>query len=271
MTLLELLICIALSLTIVSGLSSIYWITEKNHQQQLALNIIEDNARTAFHILKNDIQYAGYIGCAKLKTDDVIDANNRPYLSPWNRVYGTENRITVIHANKLSAKVLKIADDASSVWVAATPVFKKDNIVMISSCQHAEVFSLKEVSYFNAMQRLSAISPWHYAYDSSSEVSRLNQNTYFVKATNRKDLHGKSISALYVENIQHKVTELVEGVAAMKLKYDVKINDKIISMSADEVTDWSAVKGVSIQLRLSAVYGLPLQKDWYTYIALREL
>jgi type IV pilus assembly protein PilW len=271
MMLLELLISIALGLMIVASVSSIYAITNKNHQRQLALNSIEENARNAIFILKNDIQYAGYIGCIKLDKEGIVDWNNKLYLSPTNRVYGSNDSIRVMHVNKIGALSLKDPEDQSIIWVSSRPIFKKNTLAIISDCQHAEVISIESVSDFKTMQRLTVLSPLHQHYNAFAEVGRLTQNTFFVKATARKNTRGKRIFALYVENIHHHVMELVEGIDKMKLTYDVEYNSEIISLSARYVTDWSKVVGVLIQLTVTATEGLALQKEWYTYVALREI
>ncbi len=120
---------------------------------------------------------------------------------------------------------------------------------------------------------------------------KFKQIAYFVGATSRKNKQGKTVYALYEEPSDGDKSELVPNVTDMKINYGIALEptqDIEQYLTAEQIADWSLVRGVEIAVLLSSedevlqkpeAYSfngilLPadkfLHKELNTYIALRE-
>jgi len=255
LTLLELLVALTLSLCIVAMLISIYVASQKNLFMHEAVLTIADNARISNEFLSRDIRVAGLYGCVTLSAQP-------------NSLEGTSRSLTLRHASQLSGSVLQYKE--SQIVVSTKPRFQPQDKIIISDCRHGEIMLIQAVTQNKNYQILSLASPLKNHYDDSVEVSVFEEKTYLLENTRRVDRRGKKIKALYVKNTKHHRTELVEGVDDMQISYDVVVDKQLVSLSADAVTDWNAVRGVKIQFLFSAINGVNLHKHWILYAALRE-
>lgn len=258
LTLLELMLALAISFLIFDALLTIYLSAQKNQSMQAALNSIQENAEIAAQFLRQDIQQAGYRGCARLREGfPVADT-----LTVTNRIFGTNNSVTVRHASAQSGILLENMSDNSIINTASA--FKAGEVVLISNCSNAEIFKIKKVSGVNN-QKIFSETPLTQRYDKNSEISNFEINTYFIAATDRKTIDGKTVMALYRQNINNRKTELVEGIDNMQITYDIDQSGEVLTVQADQVSDWSKVLGVRIAMHVSA---LNLSKTWFIYAAL---
>ncbi|MCE3239302.1 MAG: hypothetical protein K0R24_2283 [Gammaproteobacteria bacterium] len=103
------------------------------------------------------------------------------------------------------------------------------------------------------------------------ENNKLGINYYFIEKTNRKDTVGAAIYALYYQDTTSKPfkkIELVEGINEMKIKYTVLENHQLVEYPADQITESSKVRAVSIKLLFSSLNQAHLKKSEYLYVAL---
>lgn len=117
------------------------------------------------------------------------------------------------------------------------------------------------------------------------------QLAFFIGATSRKNVLGKSVYALYVNPEGGDKSELVSNVDNMQIHYgigSVDQQDVTQYLLANQVTDWNNVRTVEISLLFSSptpVLAQPeaytfadsvfpkdrfLHREWHTYITLRE-
>jgi type IV pilus assembly protein PilW len=234
--LVELMLACALALVLIGLLLKIYLGSQQSARIQSSLNQIQDNAKIAITILSSEIHQAGYIGCAKL-TNDFPLFFTRYELTEKNKIKGDRHSITIRHAafksdylikDMLSTSILEVKDDIH---------FKKNNILIISDCKHAEIFQIKNIIYSRGIQIITPISPLHNQFDSRAELARFEVNHFFISRTKRKDFYGNPISALYVKNLQGETTRLVDGINDLNIQYlmghagvsGVKINLNVCS------------------------------------------
>lgn len=106
------------------------------------------------------------------------------------------------------------------------------------------------------------------------QTEQFERFAFFIGPTGRTDPSGKDINALYVKyRKEGNKRELVSGIDDMKIRYGVvnDANDRDIAnyLTAEKVVDWNKVRAVEIALSLSA--DRFLHRQWYVYVALREL
>lgn len=268
MTLIELMIALFLSFLVLTGLFTIYLGMQKNQDVQAALSVIQDNARMAENIFTTQVHAAGYVGCARL-TNDFPFKNS--LITPQNRISGDNNSMTVRHASFDHASVIKTMSNYSVIKTSKNTIFSEGDFALISDCQSAELFFVKNSSVENDMQIIHAAKALTKKYPATAEVFHFEMNTYFVDQTDRKTPSGKPIYALYMRDIQQYKTELIEGVDNIQITYSEIQDGHLIEHSTDQVRDWANVRGVSLQLSLSSPYQFPLHKKEYLYVALREV
>lgn len=274
----ELLLAILLGLLIVSFLWEIFTAVKHGQHLQIALHNIQTHAKQAIDILAADIHQAGYLGCARLTREFPL-VSFAPYqLLATTKLQGYDgisDAVTIRHASYPAAILMrdmqqKKADFHSfanySILYASNIVrFAEGSILLIADCQSAEIFVAKHVIHLsNGLQKIISNKPLHTNYLKNSEISYLVENHYFIGKTKYQYADGSVISALYVKKINHRKIELVDGVEDMKIIYFVKQHHTYIRQHARDITDWSRVVGVSVELLLKA---LPFKKTWYLYAA----
>jgi len=261
-TIIELLFSLSLSLILIAIVFDIYLASQKSLNTQSVLNALQDNATQAISILKSELHQAGYIGCAKLTVDFPLVSHSAVTLTPENKMMGSSNKITIKYASfptntlltNMQNETVMILDEMNKVMVG--------NILLISDCQHAEIFKVQQVKHKRYQQTVMADTPLNYRYAANAEVSQLKVNHYFIAKTKRKDKLGNPIYSLFSEDIKHRKHELVEGIQQIIISYTLNRDGILTDVSAQEVDSWAKVAGVGIELTLKELH---LQKTWFMY------
>src|SRR3990167_2022847 len=213
-----------------------------------------DHAKTAITILTNAIHQAGYIGCSRLTADFPLISLPAYHLTPHTLLQGNQHEILLMQMSYPSAALLEMKGNSVTLIISHHVHFTSGEIVFISDCKHAEMAEVKEVSSFHHLQKITLLNPLHYQYDRSAEVGKLEKNRYFVAKKNQTNLNNPPQFSLYVEDIRHHKTNLVEGIRQLELTYTLDQSQ-------------SQVIGVSIKLHLIFY---PFQKTVYAYAALKR-
>jgi len=233
MSLIEVMLAQTLGLFLIFGLIQIYLSVQKTFDLQQAIINLQENGRFASYLLSKNIRMAGFAGCESL--------------IKW----GDEN--------------LAIHGYDKDVPEFLREVIKKGtDSVEIAECTIRD------------------------------KATRFERFAFFVGATDRKDPLGNLLYGLYVKYRKNgNKRELVSGVEDMQIRYGV-VNQKDDSYITDYVTaaqvaDWKKVRAIEIALLLRSELPvlrqpvpyefldkkLPasrfLHRQWYVYIALREL
>lgn len=248
LSLIELLISMSIGLIIVSLLIEIYLANQHSIQLQMALYAIQDNAKSAIHILKSEMQQAGLIGCAKLTENFPIISHVDQTLNANNKFVYTNKEITVRYAEYTNTFLVKDMHDNVTLFVSKDDDFKANNIILISDCRKAEIIKIKKVYANKYRQKIILYSPLHYRYKKFSEVSHLAINRYYIEKTKRKYNNGKDIYALFVRDIHEQKNELIPNIQDMKITH---LDNKGINIAID-------------------IYTPPFKKTWYMYEAIPD-
>lgn len=279
-TLIELMISIILSMFILSSVTAIYLAIQKSLNSQSALMNIQENIQVVVELLSSSIRTAGYIGCAKLSGDFPILAYPPFIITEDNRVTSYKNSeikkgsdaISVIYASVSKSRLVKNMREQNILYISSETRFSKGDILLVSDCVTAEIFTVKEVSTNkDNIQFIETERPLNKYYSENSELSFFESNKYYIGETGRQDSKGFPIYALYMKDIALHKTELVENLIDMKVSYDLLEDKQLVAHTSNEINDWSKVVGVSIMLKFSSMNPFPMEKSIYTYVALREI
>ncbi len=258
-TLIELMLGVALSALIMIYLITIYLAVLQNQNSQIALSTLKENSEILSPLLLSAIHGAGYMGCARL-TDDFPLSNKTDYqLTAKNRVVVQDDTLITRQASFHMAMLSKNMQDKSIFYLTKmVENLSQGDIVLISNCKTADIAKVKNIlSLVNGSQRIMTESPLSVLYSANTEVRKLEINTYYIAATNRKNARGELIYALYVKNFQQEKIEKLEGINAMKIKVDKNLNDEI--------------SGLSFKFILSSLNYFLVEKPWYLYASMREI
>lgn len=271
-SLIELLIAISLALFLSAGVISIFIHSKATYYLTQQLTNIETNARSAFHALSWDIHMAGLIGCMRLADFSPLHTNLslNSSLVVWHKGYTTakmalpnlhriQTNSDVILVQRLNPNTIPVSfAQGSQISLLKRAIFKPNNMVLISDCQHAEAFRWGQVKLsYNYLE---------------SELGFLDKIIYYIGDTGRISESGRPLYALYRRNLNkssHKPIELVEGVERMSIRLGIKnlINGNLFYENADKVKQWSDVRSVEIKLLLTEN---KLLRQWKYIISLRE-
>jgi hypothetical protein len=263
--LIEFMIGLLISLLVIFCLTPIYIATERSQSVQIALNTIMDNANVASHFLHTDIVTAGYMGCARLTnrfplvntTHIEFNAINKIVSDASSDMKPGSQAVTIRKASMQSVSLVKNMRSYSILYVSNTLAVSSGDVLLISDCKTADLFTVKEVqSLADNTQKIISEQPLSALYKLNAEVRQLEVNTYFIGETERKTQRDAVIFSLYKKDIHQHKLELVEGINDMKVNIDV--NQK------------GQQQGVSIELNVGSLNDFILQKIWFIYVALRD-
>lgn len=265
MTLVELLISFSISLLLLGLLIEIYLSTHRSVQIQNALYTIQENGKSASAIFTSAIHQSGHIGCARLTHDFPLISHSSYQLNASNKIHGTHHEVTVRYMEYPNIVLNKNMKDDQILYAGNEIIFKPADIVIISNCKHAEIFSIKHIHFKNGSQEIVPSRPLHYSYEKFSELGLLAVNRYYIAKTNRINQNGQPVYALFLQTIHGQKTELIENIKNMKITYTIKQAKKLKEIYAEQIFDWSQVAGAAIDINL---YAGPLEKTWHIYAAL---
>lgn len=279
LTLIEMMLALTLSVLILSGIMEIYLATENNHLTLTALSSLQENGNIAIQLLSSDIRIAGYIGCAKLTPHFPLTTHVATSMTPENKIENYQSvaikeesdAITLRHASSENATLLQPMQSKSILSITQKPKFHQNDNLIISDCKTAEIFSIKKIVASKDKRQIFTRQPLNTYFNAFAEVNLLKITTYFIGKTERHDATGAPIYALYKMDENFNKTELVEGIKNMKIDYDMVEQGKMIEHPANEVRNAAKIAGISIKLTLTSLNQIRLQKNVYTYVALREI
>lgn len=272
-SLLELLIAVTLALFLSLGMINIFIQSKDIYQLTQNLNKVQANARIAINALSHDIRMAGLIGCVRLIDFLPLHSHLTPDTSlvVWHKGqttaklplpklarYRQDSDVVLIQSmnpNTISVKFAK----ANHIFLMNRNVFAPKDSLLISDCQHAEVFNWGHKNL-------------KYIYQTGSEVGFFDKIIYYIGDTGRISETGEDIYALYRRNLNKSVKksiELVENIEKMSIRLGLKDTyGNLNYIDADKVKRWSDARSVEIKLWLTN--GKQARREWEYIVALRE-
>jgi len=307
MTLVEILVALALSMILLTGVLEIMLSSKQAFRIQDGLSRLQENARFAMQFLSEDLRMAGYSGCSSaLVPNNIVDLDgdgtaDDEYDFTLDGLEGYEYSslpVTLTATDSLiAAEVTPDTDvvvimygstdeslnlegnlqaDNAMIQITRTDMFTAGDILLISDCSDADLFSATNVSNGanrttiahasnnNVDNRLSK------AYGTDATVMSLVKVAYYVgpNAAGIPSLHRKRMvgSGMQVE-------ELVEGVESMQILYGEDLNADGIPnryVAADMVGNFANVVSVRIGLLLRTIDEVDRLIDTDTYTVLDQ-
>ncbi len=299
LTLVELMVASALSVTMLAGVLTIFSSSKATSQLQTSLATLQENGRHALYTLVRDIREAGFAGCAGLGPTTVnVIANNPPNgitdFTGEEVIFGIDN---VASGNAFGAvpgtDVVRIRGAGDSLLglvgntvpvnaniqtTVAKGYFQAGDILMITDCQGLDIFRATTVSQSGKQSTIAHSNSQNSSnflskpYGPSAFVLKFKSNTYFIRDTTRDNAAGDDILALYgLDNTDPAAVpiELVDGVEDMQITYGVDGdgNGQVDSfVAAGAVTTWSNVLAVKISLLVNSVDNGAREQVTYNFL-----
>lgn len=287
--LVELMIALTLGLLLGTAVLQVTLASQRSQRLLDAAARLQESGRFAAGFLTRDMRSAGYMGCPNLQRvsvnviakdppDDfdftpaevLVGHDNVAASNDYNAVAGTD--VVVIQRAAPSPARLsgKLDPNNANIQIDSNPAgLGAGDFVFITDCIDADLFEATSVSVnpsgditiahganANDSPKLSKI------YGSDAELLGFQSIAYFVRDTGRDTPGGEDIHSLYVKarnlgsGTAPIATELVEGVEDMQLTYGEDTDgDRSIDVyrSAADVSDWSAVLSVRIELLMQSL------------------
>lgn len=235
-TLIEMMMSLLLGSIVVASLYSFVISNRYQLEKQVSLARENENAVAVSRLFQHEIKQAGHIGCMRL-TDNAIKPYRRYLLTTSSKLQWVgANMLTVRYVQYPTATVVQTTT-SSSIQVDHGDRFASNEILVITDCQHGEIFQAKYVSHTSQTQTITTMVSLQYQYQAGAEVGKLVENQFYVQG-----------NSLYVKDIHGRSTEIAENMRKLQLRY-VTVNDgQLVESSANEITDWSKVKGVDVEI-----------------------
>lgn len=279
MTLIEMMLALMLSLFVISALVEIYYVTENNYAAQSALLQLQQNARIANEILSSKVRMAGFMGCAHLTSKFPLINHTQINLSQRNKIAyfqaaemkpGTDG-FAIWQAKSISGLLTNNMSDYSTIPISKEIPVSAGDVLFISDCKTTELFTVKASQNKNGEQIVSTSTPLNKLYAQSAEIIPLEMEAYFIADTGRLNENHQPIYALYRKGLDQQKIELAEGVDQMQIDYVLVDGKKTATHHWNSTVDSENMLALSLQLTLSTLTKFILQKNWYIYVALREI
>ncbi len=290
LSLVELMVALALSTTLIFGVFTVYMDSNRTSQVSNALARTQEAARIAIDLMARDMRMVGFQGCADPDdvtlniiaddppTDDFFETTLRGWeVTDGTWADGTEFDNTDIESDaKVGSDVIsvqrgetmaielsgKMDVENANVQVKGDDVerFAKSDIVMISNCEAADLFRISSQPSSDTWAHASGVNSTNFlsrAYTEEARIMKFSSSVYFVADTGRDDARGNDIFALYrqINQLDGSLLppeEIVENVENLQIEYgEVLATNNIRYRPADEVGNMTSVKALRIGMLIS--------------------
>lgn len=311
-TIVELMVALTLSVILLGGVYTVYISSKQSYKIQEGLSRVQENARFAMDFMTQDIRTAGLIGCdsksGQIAVNNIVDPNavglDVDLVTFGNGADGLEG---FEQATISQADLTKLGLTASEI-IAGTDLFQvksltnadcqviekngggktastanlkvqqvcevaQDEIVLVSDCKNADLFSVTNVvtgqgqdrtiahgSNRNTTPKLGTV------YGPDAEIFRFQNIVYYIGtgASGEQALMRKRL----VLGVQ-QTEEIVDGVQDMQIQYGIDTDNDAVAnryVNADDGLingDFSRVMSLRIALLMRStstagnVYGNP--------------
>jgi prepilin-type N-terminal cleavage/methylation domain-containing protein len=259
LTLIELLIAMLLSSIVLLTAYTLLNYQQHYFAQHKAQIQLEQNKRFAQFMLSNAIRQAGFFGCRSLANSKITNhasdnksPNNkslvavfayqamgsswRPALPAGIKVKPGTDVLAIMYVNPstaiLSTPMLKPTDYIS---LNKTSLFNSGDIVVISDCEHADIFTIKQINGYK--KQLQHTTPLSKAYGIPTEVGQLMHYLFYIQPDD----------SLYMLDNSKIPEELVDHISNLKLLF-ATLDAPSNFVTANAINDWSQVHSVEVEL-----------------------
>jgi type IV pilus assembly protein PilW len=275
-SLVELMIAITIGFIVVGAVGYLYISASQSFRTTDNMSRMQENARLALETISRDVRMAGFVGCGNLQNATINTIANPPVvsLSAANGITGTD--FSTSTANYVGTTITRPAGDSISITGAfkggvsitgnlapsnaniqinGNPLgFAVGDVLMVSSCINADIFSPTSVSSGSGTVTMAHGNSTNTGnrvgtYGSDGAVYKMDKYTYFIgtnPANNRALYRTNTVTGTAVNT-----EELVENVWDMQIEYGMDTDgDGMVDVyaSATGVTNWAQVQSARISL-----------------------
>ncbi|MBA3660669.1 MAG: prepilin-type N-terminal cleavage/methylation domain-containing protein [Gammaproteobacteria bacterium] len=235
-TLIETMVALTVSLLIYSILMEIYVHTLKSYRLQIAYHQLQINAEQAVSILMSAIKKSGYIGCAKLTKNFPLANQASSTFNFENQLVLTPHSLTVSYMQHKTATLIHGVEGGKTLTIDHGISIKPRDILIISDCESANIFTVKNVSKFKFKQIIYLNTPLIYPFKAGAQISHLVKERYLLKKVSAPNQYQRKF-ALFRENLIHKRQhELVGGIDQIDFDPDLNLKTQLIQGVMIELT-----------------------------------
>ena len=312
LSLVELMISITIGLILVGGIMQIFLSSKQTYRIQDGTSRLQENSRFAMRFLNQDLRMAGYSGCssAALVPNNIVDLDKNGIPDPVSDFAGdglggyeySDLPVALTSTNTLTAAevmpntdfivILKgsstdvqltgnmTADNANIQISSASQAnagFTPDDILFISDCEAADVFSINSVSPGASKTTMAHSSDNNIepklskAYGTDATVMKLEKIVYYVGP------NAYGIPALfrrYMEGANMITEELVEGIENLQFQYGEDTTADGLAnryVNAGSVANFANVVSVRVGLLAESPEEVTIETNTNTYNVLDEV
>jgi len=284
LTLTELMVSVAISLVVLLALSNVYLSSRGAYRTNEALARVQETGRFALDWIARDLRSTGFTGCLSRAAEITVYSNPRPaglasaagihgyeraagfsYPSGIERLSGDEQS-DVVRILAVDGAARALVEGESDVAAASItirdnePGFEPDDVLVVSDCERAAVFTVtgvlaKPVRLVHAAEKNGGLdTPTHrisppFKAQSRALVARLGSITYFVgRPRDKKD----APPSLYRAGFD-RTEKVVENVEDLDFLYGIDSDgDGAVDryLRADQISagQWDRVQSVRVSL-----------------------
>ena len=208
-SIIEMMVALTLGLILSTLLFNNYVDAAGALSMQSSMYHLQEVVNVSNDIITHEIEQAGYIGCAKLVPGFPVKHFQQYSLTAGNQLIVTDVNIISRHASMMNAELLNLNPDKKTLYVSDNLSFKADDILIISDCQHAEIFKVKHIFHLHQQLKIEAVMPLDSDFDKNAEVAYFETNRLFLKKM------GNNKKALFLEDVKLFHRQITDGVEAL--------------------------------------------------------
>ena len=258
-SLLELLIAMSLGIFVIGTTLHFFETSRKAQSVQNELSDLRENVKFALDAIKEDIQLAGFYGCATRWSDSsLINTLNTPQDDfKWNfsqAIYGTEynfdvnaspaktwspaldptienafiyqgDTLTIRHAARREFNIVTHANSSSDIKITANNKIKKYDYLLATDCEHSSIFQKTNSDNTQTLSHATGSLPSQYAGNASSDLGKQFSDEAKVmkmlSVTYFVAKRGGSIPALFRKEGARNAEEILPSIIDMQIQYGV--------------------------------------------------
>ena len=265
-TLLELLLALLLSFLLFSLLVTLYLAQQEHFQLKTDLVRLHQGAQRALSLLHEDLQMAGYLGCPHLRAALALKNTTALSLTSKTKLSFDGNLLVVKHRSLKAVPLLQPMETPNTLFVSEAASFSEGQLLLLSDCQHADLFEVATIEKDGQRQRLTPKVPLGYLYREGAELGFMEVKRYSLENSGRYDQNGQPLQALYLTQGRNNKQEIIEGVTDFAVSATYLSKEGLNESPLAEL-EGAKVLGISTALTLKAG---KWHKIEYDYVFLRD-
>lgn len=261
-TLVELVIAASLTLVLIVGISGVFIASQATYRTAEGLSRVQENIRTAFYLLDQDLRMAGNDICA-------------PNTGAWRATWGVRGADSDAASNLsvsgginvvATAPGLRVSGILSGVMAGVTFPGKNQSGIYGWARKSSTFSGTVPVLVCNYRVNSARLTTWDQiavddyqitiadggTFDRNSEINRVFQATWYVGCNGRyacDDPAGRSLYRQYTDDAAVTTVELVEGIDNLTITYLRDTQDAFVAAAAiTSDVQWATVVAARITI-----------------------